>query len=404
MESHFSFTYNKLKGLSATEKRFFVFDSKQPGLRLYVTPSGIKTFQFQVRSKKLNKIVTRTLGKFPSLQIEEARTQAASLLNEVNSGADIEVNKREDRRQNFLAPSVRDFALEYIEKYAKINKKSWEADQRILEKHVLPVIGRAKMKDISRRDLVSIIDTVADRGSLIMANRIHALLSKFFNFAIERDVVEMSPVHGMKKRTSEQPRTRFLSDNEITELWKWLGLSSSESILKLILITGQRPGEVRKMEWKEIQNNLWIIPSEKSKNGLIHAVPLPPMALEILEKLKSNHHSSSYVFPARTKSGTPASTQCLNQTGPIHAMKKIVTKLNWQIPARPHDLRRTVRSNLSKLGVSQEVAERILNHKENGISATYNQYDYLKEKKAALLLWNDYLLKITPTFVLKANK
>ena len=230
MESHFSFTSNKLKNLSPKTKRYIVYDTKQPGLRLYVTPTGIKTFQFQVRSKQLDRVVTRTLGKFPNLKVEEARNQAAALLKDVNSGVDIEASKRDDRRQRLLAPTVRDFADEYLEKYAKLKKKTWQADQRILEMYVLPVIGRTKMKEVTRRDLVAIIDTVTERGSFIMANRVHALLSKFFSFALEWDVVEMSPVYGMKKRASEVPRTRFLSDEEITELWKWLGNSLSESV------------------------------------------------------------------------------------------------------------------------------------------------------------------------------
>ena len=404
MESHFSFTSNKLKNLSPKTKRYIVYDTKQPGLRLYVTPTGIKTFQFQVRSKQLDRVVTRTLGKFPNLKVEEARNQAAALLKDVNSGVDIEASKRDDRRQRLLAPTVRDFADEYLEKYAKLKKKTWQADQRILEMYVLPVIGRTKMKEVTRRDLVAIIDTVTERGSFIMANRVHALLSKFFSFALERDVVEMSPVYGMKKRASEVPRTRFLSDEEITELWKWLGNSLSESVLKLILITGQRPGEVRKMEWKEINNDVWIIPSEKSKNGLVHAVPLPPMALDLLRQLKEKNQNSTYVFPARKITGEQNITGCLNETGPIHAMKKIITKRNWDKPARPHYLRRTVRSFLSKLGVKQEIAERLLNHKQTGISATYNQYDYFIEKKEALVLWNNYLKQLTPTYTLKIKK
>ncbi|MDX9834900.1 MAG: integrase arm-type DNA-binding domain-containing protein, partial [Desulfobulbus sp.] len=148
MESHFSFTSNKLKNLSPKTKRYLVYDTKQPGLRLYVTPTGIKTFQFQVRSKQLDRVVTRTLGKFPSLKVEEARNQAAALLKDVNSGVDIEAIKRDDRRQRLLAPTVSDFADEYLEKYAKLKKKTWQADQRILEMYVLPVIGRTKMKEV----------------------------------------------------------------------------------------------------------------------------------------------------------------------------------------------------------------------------------------------------------------
>lgn len=404
MENHFSFTSGKLKELPVSEKRYFVYDTKQPGLRLYVTPSGVKTFQFQVRSKLLGKIVSRTLGKYPSLNLDEARAQAAILLTEVNSGADIEADKRDDRRQRLIDPSVNDFFEEYIEKYAKLRKKSWQADERILKRDILPHIGSYRMKDVARRDLVAIVDIIADRGSMIMANRVHALISKFFGFAMERDVIEMSPAHGMKKRASEQSRTRILSDEEISNLWKHTGRFSSVGVLRFILITGQRPGEVRRMEWNEIHNDLWVIPAEKTKNGLAHVVPLASLALNLLENLKNNGTNSRYVFPGHNVDGNAECDCCLNETSPIHAMQKIVTALNWEVPARPHDLRRTVRSNLAKIGITQDVAERILNHKEGGISSTYNHYDYMHEKKAAMWKWNDYLSGILPKLRLKKRK
>lgn len=387
----FPFTVIRLDNLPKKNKRYFVYDEKQPGLRLYVTPLGTKTFQFQVRSKSHDRVVTRTLGKYPSLKINEAREQAAALLSEVNAGVNIELQKKEERRQRMLDPTVNDFADEYIEKYAKVNKRSWKADRRTLDVDILPEVGKLKMKDVTRRDLVAIIDNVSSRGSMIMANRVHALLSKLFAFALERDVVELSPVYGMKKRSAEKSRTRILTDDELRNLWCALGSSAAEMILKMIIATGQRPGEVRQIEWKEIQGDQWVVPAEKSKNGLVHVVPLPPIAMGIIEQMKGITSMGQYVFPGRRMSGELKGDRCLVDTVTIHLMAKIVEKLGWEEKARPHDLRRTVRSNLSKLGVGKDIAERILNHKEQGISATYDRHDYLREKTSALAKWNNHL-------------
>ena len=151
MDNKFVFTVPRLNQLSAKEKRYFVYDARQPGLRLYVTPSGTKTFQFQFRSKQLHRIVTRTLGKFPALNIEQARNQAAQLLVSVNDGVDIEAKKRESRKKFLAEPTVKEFATEYIERYAKINKKSWKDDQRTLNTDIIPIIGSVKMSEIKKK-------------------------------------------------------------------------------------------------------------------------------------------------------------------------------------------------------------------------------------------------------------
>lgn len=394
MSERFPFTAKRLDELQKNSSRYFVYDEKQPGLRLYVTPSGTKTFQFQVRSKILDKIVTRTLGKYPALDIYEARRQSAALLSEVNTGVNVETKKRDERRQRRLDPTARDFAAEYIEKYAMVNKKSWKADKRTLDVDILPEIGHLKMRDIKRRDLVVVIDKVAGKGSLIMANRVHALLSKLFNFAIERDVIELSPVYGMKKSVSEKSRTRILTNDEIIHLWDLLGDSPAEMILKMILVTGQRPGEVRQMEWKEIEGNQWTMPSDKTKNGQIHVVPLTPLAMKLIGRMKEKSGSGSYVYPGKKRNDEIVGNRCLTDTTAIHAMGRAAKQLGWTEAARPHDLRRTVRSNLSMLGVGKDIAERILNHKEQGISATYDRHDYLREKETALLKWNNHLVKL----------
>ena len=236
MSERFPLTIKKIDELEPKGKRFYVYDDKQPGLRLYITPSGIKTFQFQVRSKGLDKIVTQTLGKYPALKINEAREQAASLLSDVNSGTDIEGKKRDARRKRLLDPTVIEFAEEFIEKYCKPKKRTWQEDQRILNKNIIPEIGSLRMKEVKKRDIVNVLDKIQDRGALIACNRTLAVFSKMFNFALERDVIEIFPVYGIKKRGEEKSRDRILSDNEIKLLWKSLGDTSVSMLLKFLLI------------------------------------------------------------------------------------------------------------------------------------------------------------------------
>ena len=220
MANRFAFTVTRIDHLEPIEKRYFVYDDKQPGLRMYVTPSGTKTFQFQFRSKKHGKIVTATLGKYPALKIYEARDQAASLLSEVNAGVDIESKKRDERSNRVLDPTVKDFAKEFIERHCKQNKRTWQEDQRMLKKDIIPVIGNLRMTEVKKRDINNVLDKIQDRGALTACNRTLAVLSKMFNFAIERDVIELPPTYGIKKRNKEVSRDRLLSDDEIKLLWE----------------------------------------------------------------------------------------------------------------------------------------------------------------------------------------
>jgi integrase len=390
MSERFAFTVNRLNDLESRDKRFFIYDDKQPGLRLYVTASGTKTFQFQVRSKEHGKIVTRTLGKYPALKINEARDQAASLLSEVNAGVDIEGTKRAERRKRLLDPSVKEFAKEFIEKYSMVKKRTWQEDQRILNKDVIPVIGNLHMTEVKKRDVVSVLDRVQDRGAMIACNRTFAVMSKMFNFALERDVIESYPVYGIKKRGSERSRERILSDNEIKVLWKSLGNTSVSMLLKFLLITGQRTGEIRQMLFSEIENDVLTIPAKRTKNKLTHMVPLSTAALDIVNEMKKIS-KSDFVFPGRAKAGDV--DKCLDKNAAAHHLRKILLNFDWN-RTTAHDLRRTVRSNLSKIGVRKTVAERVLNHKEQGVSGVYDRHDYLDEKTEALQKWSDKLNEI----------
>jgi len=393
MSERFPLTIKKIDELEPKGKRFYVYDDKQPGLRLYITPSGIKTFQFQVRSKGLDKIVTETLGKYPALKINEAREKAALLLSDVNSGTDIEGKKRDARRKRLLDPTVIEFAEEFIEKYCKPKKRTWQEDQRILNKNIIPEIGSLHMKEVKKRDIVAVLDKIENRGALIACNRTLAVFSKMFNFALERDVIEIFPVYGIKKRGEEKSRDRILSDNEIKLLWESLGDTSVSMLLKFLLITGQRTGETRQMQFNEINEGLWTIPSEKTKNKLTHIVPLSSMALDIIQEMKRKSNGD-YVFSGRIKcEGDIAGNKCIEKNVAAHHFRKIIKNFGW-VRTTVHDLRRTVRSNLSMLKIRKTVAERILNHKEQGISAVYDRHDYLDEKKEALQKWSDKLGEI----------
>ncbi|MFC1844386.1 tyrosine-type recombinase/integrase [Thermodesulfobacteriota bacterium] len=389
MSNKFNFTMSRLRAIKPETKRKYYYDQIQPGLRLSVTPTGVKSFQFQMWSKKKNAPVTRTIGKLDLMSIADARVEASQLLARVNKGEDIEETKRERRRQRLLDPTVKEFAeKEFLEKHCKKKKKSWREDERILNKDIIPIIGNLKIKDVKKRDLLKVIDTVTERGKPVMANRVLACLNKMFNYAVERDVLDVSYCQSIKKQGIEKSRDRILSDKEIKKFWKALDNSTLHLMLKFLLVTAQRSSEVRLMKWDEINDDLWTIPSEKSKNKKVHVVPLTDLAKKILAEVSPNKSKNKFVF------SSPRKGKYFDKDALPKAMKKIVENLKWKILAKPHDLRRTARSYMSKLGISPLIAGKILNHSDKGMSKVYDRHDYLKEKRAALNKWAKELKKI----------
>lgn len=381
MSNKFNFTMNKLRVIKPSEKRVIYYDLGQPGLRMLVTPTGNKTFQFQMWSKKLGKPLTQTLGKFDTLSLENARIKASALVKEINDGVDIENKKAEEKRARQLDPTVKEFSEVYIDRYCKPKKlKSLKEIQRILDKNILPEIGKLKMSEVNKAHLVQLLDIIEDRNAITACNRTLSVLSKLFNFALERDAIKIPPTYGMKKRGVETVRKRTLSDNEIKQLWESLDDSPISMLLKFLLVTGQRTGEARFMEWIDIDmdENLWTIPESKTKNERIHIVPLSPLAMKILGEMKKKKNDNNYVFPGRKG--------VLDIGSPNHYFQKSIKDFDWE-RTTPHDLRRTVKTRLGELGISGHIKNEVMNHERRGMDKHYDHHSYLLEKTYALYEW-----------------
>ena len=197
--------------------------------------------------------------------------------------------KREDRK----APTVEGLVEEYLEKWVKPRKRTWKEDERVLYKDVVPVIGRKKAKDIKRRDVVLILDSVVDRGSPASANKTYEIIRKMFNFAVARSILKYSPCAGIEKPSESNARDRILDEKEIQIFWEKLEeiptTEGTKLAFKLLLVLGQRRGETATAEWKEfdLKKQTWTIPGNKTKNGNPHKVPLPSLAMEIILEAKN---------------------------------------------------------------------------------------------------------------------
>jgi integrase len=349
-----------------------------------------------------------TLGAYPKLGLADARIRLAEARKLLESGTDPGDAEVQQRKAERAAETVAELAEAYLEKWARPRKRSAAEDERILRKDVIPAWRQRKAKDIGRRDVIALLDTIVDRGSPIAANRTLAVIRRMFGWALSRDIVLASPCVAVKAPAKERRRDRVLSSDEISALWRRLEspeLAMSPAIrlaLKLQLVTAQRKGEVVGAEWSEFDLNgrIWTIPAEKAKNGMPHRVPLSPLALAVLANVatagETTMDAPRWLFPSPRRDGPI--------TGPAvdHAMRDNRDRLGTG-NATPHDLRRTAASHMTSIGISRLVVSKILNHAEPGVTAVYDRHSYDTEKRAALATWGSRLEEIIGLRAERAN-
>jgi len=291
------------------------------------------------------------------------------------------------RKEQWLAaPTFGDLAEHYLQHYA-VKKKSGHRDAEYLRRDVLPHWGSQKAADIRRRDVLELIERKAEHAP-ISANRLLATVRKCFNWAISRDLLETNPCAQVPAPGVERQRDRVLNADEIRTFWKGLETArmSSEvkSILRLILITAQRPGEVCEVECANIENDWWIVPAEKAKNGLSHRVPLSSLALRELEPWCKP--KGRWLFAANPRI-RPIQVNAL-----AHALRR--HQHFGSNHFAPHDLRRTAATMMGSLGVNRFVLGRLLSHVETGVTSVYDRATYDHEKRAALQKLDHHLQRI----------
>ena len=261
--------------------------------------------------------------------------------------------------------------------------------------------GDTKARDVTRRQLIDFLESIVARGAPVSANRVHALLVQLFTWAVSKDLIPASPMVGVERPGGEErPRQRVLNSDELKAIWSKLATADmaepTRLALKLLLVTGQRRGELTFARWShfDLNGRLWTIPVELLKTSHArraepepHAVPLSALAIELLEKLRALTGEGAYVLPARAdkRKDRSYSERVLSRAVRENAKHFGVAHFT------PHDLRRTAASFMTKIGVPRLHVEKVLNHATGDIAEVYDRHDYLPEKRAALEKWGAHL-------------
>jgi integrase len=243
-------------------------------------------------------------------------------------------------------------------------------------------LHRLSVGAIDRAAIAAQASTIAGERGPVSANRARSMLSAMFTWAIGEGLCDQNPVAGTNKKEENGPRERALSDSEAAALWLGAPEDNFGRIVRLLMLTGCRREEIGLLRWSEIDMDVRTItlPAERTKNGQQHVVPLSESALEIL-KAVPRREDRDYVF-GRYGDGFGNWSKAKSNLDAIVELKE-----PWTL----HDLRRTVRTGLGKLGVAPHIAEAVLNHLPAKLIRTYDRNTYAAEKRDALERWANHL-------------
>ena len=371
------------------EVRTDLWDKTLRGLVLRVSPQGAKTWAVIYTDAERAR-QRATVGRYPVLGLAAARQKALQALAGIAEGNDPAGKKRAQRE----AETVLELGAVFIDEYSKPRKKSWREDERILRVEVYPCIGGMKANQVKRRDLLEIIKAKAEGGSLVQSTRILATVRKMFSWAVNEDRLEDNPALGLKPRGVTPTRDRVLEIDELAAIWRALDTAAvlpiTRDVLRLLMLTGQRSGEVCGMTRGEINldKRQWELPKERTKNGRPHIVPLSAAAMEIIGARLALIDGDARA-PLFSRTGDAIEPNAVSG-----AARKALQVLGeqWQ----PHDLRRSVATGMAALGTFPHVIEAALNHisgAKASVAGIYNRFLYEPEKRVALEAWERNLIQ-----------
>lgn len=366
--------------------RIEYWDSQLPGFGLRITSEGRKVWQtmYRVAGGRQRRETLGTLATMP--RVDDARNAARASMLKARQGVD-PVAERKAAQDNTVAALFDKYTDKYMKKKRRRDDAYIAETRRTFNADVLPALGTKLPAEVGRRDIRQILAAVEDRGSLGHANHVLAYARAFFAWCVAEDVIETNPAAGIQKPTTAGQRMRALNDDEIRIFWCATERLSGVfgPFFRMLLLTGQRRGEVAGMVWDEIDRDaaVWHIPGARTKNKRDHDVQLAPPALAILEA--QQRYPSGLVFTATGR--------------PLVGFKTAWTRLSVimeEIAGAPiphfmiHDLRRTASTGMARIGVEPHIISKIQNHSAgpiSGVTAIYNRYSYEVERRAALEQW-----------------
>jgi integrase len=357
-----------LKRLKPKAAPFLIWDTQQHGLVIQVQPSGNAAW------KCIYSRHSRTrwyhIGRVDAIGLAAARLLAGKIMVQVAEGKDPQADRKAERGSGTFA----ELADRYLV-YAKKKNKSWRQADKLVQRYLLPRWSKLQPINIVRSDVKAMMARIE---APILANQVLAAASAIFTWAFREELVKVNPCIGIERNATNE-RERILSDSETPKFWTAFDAGLVEgAALKMILLTGQRPGEIAHMRTEHVVDGWWEMPGEPvaklgwpgTKNSRSNRVWLSKPAREIISEMDA----TGLVFAGQRGGAI---------TNLDKAMRSICKKLGVE-RATPHDLRRTCGSTITGLGFGRDAMDRILNHVEGSTTDVYDRYAYSEEDRQVM--------------------
>lgn len=399
------------KAAPPTKGQRFVFDDHRDaprGFGLRMTAAGGKAFIIRYTIDGRQRL--KTIGDWPAWGLEQARIEARRLLQKIQSGCD----PLEEKSKRRAEPTIKELAREWLGRHTS-GLKSERAIRSLIEGDLVKALGSKKLSDIRRRHMIEAIEAKAETAPR-QAGHLLIYARKMLDYAVDRDFITANPLAGLKPNSitvkgkrdplRQIARGRILDHDEIRTFWtaaETCGMHRLTALaLKLVLVTGQRPGEVAGMHLDELNGTLWTIPAaRRGKTDTSHTVHLTATALELIEEAKAELvrlrdrrtvEPTGHVFEAWPGKhvNNAALARAVSRMASSLGAKDVQPWGRWT----PHDLRRTMRTGLSACRIRPDIAEMVIGHTKKGIIATYDRYGFDVERKSALEAWEARMLQI----------
>lgn len=352
------------------------------GLYFRISTSGNASWEVRYTINGRRKFYTLEMG-YPDLSLANAHIEAASIKRAVRQGTDPVTQRHRDNM--ITIKSVTDLFEAYFDK-VKDDLKEPERFKRLYEMSVKPYVGDSSIASITARDIESLLNNTLAKGQKAKTRKLLSLLKKIFAYAVKLDLLPASPsaVFTTKDAGGQAvPRDVYLTLDELADLFEAMNqdalfTQTNKLAVAMIIVLGNRKMELIAAPWSEfdLDGGFWHLPADRNKTKEAITFPLPDQCITWLKELKFLAGNSSYVFPKRMNySKTPHMSErtlltAIQTLQSRHGLKRTTV----------HDLRRSCRTLLSSIGVSNDTAERMLNHKMDKIRDTYDQYDYMNER------------------------
>jgi integrase len=348
------------------------------------------------------KLIRVTLGKYPALSLAAAREEARNVINLAAVGTDPrrareqEKREREQERRSTFSACADDFIRLHAER--RLRASTQRDYRRVLTGPETREWRGRPISEITKRDVLDVIEAIDARGSPGASKRTLVYLRKFFNWCAERDIIATVPTDRIRATHPEVKRDRVLSEEELRYLLRALNADDSifAPMVRLLLLTGQRRAEVAGMAWSELRNldsdqALWEIPAARTKNKRGHLVPL---AHPVRDLILAEPRTGDLVFS--TTGRTPpsgfgkAKARLDERIDKMRESDGLAPMPPWTL----HDLRRTMVTMMNeRLGIAPHVVEAVVNHVSGlakaGVAGVYNRALYLEDRRRALSAWSD---------------